>query len=214
MFHVAEWAHVLLNLNTSIDQLMKTMGLCGVFVLCVVIFCETGFIFFPFLPGDSLLFALGSLWARHPVISIWALILLLSFSAFLGDNLNYSVGKFIGPKIFQGQHRFLKKKYLNDAHHFYEKHGIKAIFFARFAPVFRNFIPFIAGIARMPYLKFSGFSLIAAIVWVGSLSAIGYWFGNIPWVQTHFSAIVLGIIFVSILPAILDVLIHQLRSRS
>ena len=174
------------------------------FILCLIIFCETGLVATPFLPGDSLLFAAGMLTAQNNILNVWLLIPLLIASAIAGDNTNYFIGKKIGVKLFEMRwlKRILKKEYLHKTEAFYEKHGGKTIIMARFVPIVRTFAPFVAGVGQMKYSRYMAFCLGGGILWVTSLTLAGYYLGSIPFVKEHFEKVVLGIILVSILPII------------
>jgi membrane-associated protein len=163
------------------------------------VFLETGVVVTPFLPGDSLLFAAGAL-AATGALDPGALIAILAAAAILGDTANYHIGKYVGPRAFSGQVRWLKKEYLDRTHAFYERHGGKTIFLARFIPIVRTFAPFVAGIGYMSYVRFLAWNLTGGIVWVAACVGAGYGFGNIPVVKQNFSLVILGIVFVSVLP--------------
>jgi membrane-associated protein len=184
----------------------------GVYVLLVVIvFCETGLVVWPFLPGDSLLFAIGALAAASgSPISLPLVIVLLCLAANCGDILNYSIGRRVGPRIFSRESTWLlNKKHLQEAHLFYEKHGRKTIILARFVPIVRTFAPFVAGIGQMPFARFIGFSISGGILWVVALSLAGYFFNQIEFVRTHFQLVVLAIVVISLLPMVF----HAVKSR-
>lgn len=189
-----------------IDQyLLSFVSLYGAWTyaaLFAVIFCETGLVIFPFLPGDSLLFVAGGIAARpHAPLSISLLMALLFLASLLGNQINYTIGKILGPKVFNMPDSWLlNKKHLMRTHDFYEKHGGKTIILARFIPIIRTFAPFIAGIGTMPILSFTFFNMISALMWISSLLYAGYFFGSLPFVKQHFSLIVYGIIIVSLLP--------------
>ena len=185
----------------------------GVYVLlALVVFCETGLVVWPFLPGDSLLFAIGALAAAaNSPISLPLMIILLCVAANCGDVLNYTVGCTLGPKVFAAQSSWLlNKKHLEEAHCFYEKHGRKTIILARFVPIIRTFAPFVAGVGQMPFGRFIGFSVSGGILWVVLLSLAGYFFGEIKVVQTHFQLVVLAIVAISLIP----VVVHALQARA
>lgn len=169
--------------------------------MCLIIFCETGLVATPFLPGDSLLFAAGALAAKNDVLNVWLLIPLLFGSAILGDNLNYFVGKTIGLKVFD-KLKFIKRDYLTKTEEFYEKHGGKTIIIARFVPIVRTFAPFVAGVGAMNYRKYIGYCISGGIIWVTLLTLAGYFFGNLEIVKKNFEIVIFGIIGVSLLPVI------------
>ena len=172
-------------------------------ILFLIIFCETGLVVAPLLPGDSLLFAAGAL-AALGAINIWLLIIILCVAAILGDSLNYSIGKFIGIKVFEKNYRFINKNHLLKAQSFYEKHGGKTIVIARFVPIVRTFAPFVAGIGRMNYQHFITFNILGGILWVFICSFAGYFFGNIPVIKENFSIVIIVIILISLLPIVIE----------
>lgn len=178
-------------------------------ILFLIIFCETGLVVTPFLPGDSLLFATGAIAATgalDPVL-VGGLIIV---AAFMGDNVNYWFGRTTGPKVFSSHtSRIFNRKHLEKTEEFYAKHGHKAVIIARFLPIFRTFIPFVAGIGRMPYSRFLGFSLAASLMWVLLFVGAGYFFGNIPVVKKNFTLLIMAIIIVSLLPAIFGFIKHK-----
>ena len=189
------------------------MGPILYIVLFVVIFCETGLVVTPFLPGDSLLFAAGAVAAMpNQPLNIVFIIVLLIIAAFSGDNTNYFVGRFLGLKVYEKDYRLIKKKYLIKTHNFYEKHGGKTLIIARFMPIIRTFAPFIAGVGTMKYLRFFSFSIIGNVLWVTLFSLAGYFFGNIPVIRRNFTLAIFGIIFVSLLPMIIA-MIRKLRDQ-
>jgi membrane-associated protein len=158
----------------------------------------------PFLPGDSLLFAVGAFSARGS-LDFWSISGTLLLAAILGDTVNYAVGKFIGPKIFAREnHKFLNRQYLEKAHKFYAKYGAKTIILARFVPIVRTFAPFVAGIGKMTYKKFMSYNVIGAMLWIFSFIPIGYFFGNLPFIQHNFKLVILAILVISILPALVE----------
>ncbi|GAC1372499.1 MAG: DedA family protein [Hymenobacter sp.] len=170
-------------------------------MLFLIIFTETGVIVLPFLPGDSLLFAAGALAARPETgLSLWVLMPLLITAAFIGDNVNYAVGDYLGPRVFREDFKFLQRKYLDQTQAFYAKHGGKTIIMARFVPIVRTFAPFVAGVGTMTYRYFASFSIMAAVLWVVLLTVAGYLFGNIEVVKKNFELVILGIIVLSMLP--------------
>ena len=211
---ILHFIDIILHLNLYLGELFNHYGNTIYLILFLIVFCETGLVVTPFLPGDSLLFATGTIIAassHHPVYMTLTLI----FAAFCGDNVNYTLGRWLGPKVFQEHRRFLKKNYLVMAEKFYEKYGARAIILGRFLPIFRTFVPFVAGIARMPYRRYIGVSILSACLWVGTLLYAGYFFGSIPWVKQNFSIVILAIIIISLLPAIIEAIRHwKQRSKS
>lgn len=194
---------VFLHLDKYLDQIVQNYGVWTYAILFAVIFMETGLVVTPFLPGDSLLFA-GGAFAALGSFDVWLLLGLLIVAAILGDTANYWIGHKIGPRAFSGEIRFLKKEYLDRTHEFYERHGGKTIILARFVPIVRTFAPFVAGVGAMTYGKFLAYNVIGGITWVVLFLFAGYFFGNIPAVQHNFTLVILGIIFVSVLPAVFE----------
>lgn len=183
-------------------------------ILFLIIFCETGLVITPLLPGDSLLFAAGAVAAMQGnPISISALIPLMLLAAFIGDNTNYSIGRFLGSKVYEKNYRLIKRKYLDDTHAFYEKHGGKTLIIARFMPIIRTFAPFVAGVGTMKYRRFLMFCIVGNLLWVNIFSLAGYFFGNIPTVKRNFSLVVFGIIFVSFIPPVYTFIKQFIKHR-
>ncbi len=203
---------LLLHLDKTLVDVVNNYGNLTYLILFLIIFTETGVIVFPFLPGDSLLFVAGTLAAQqnpttgHPLLNVWLLIPLLMAAAFIGDNLNYFVGDYLGPKVFRESFKFLNRKYLDQTQAFYARHGGKTIIMARFVPIVRTFAPFVAGVGTMKYRFFASYSIAGAALWVISLTLAGYFFGNIPWVQHNFTLVIYGIIAVSVLPPLFQFL--------
>jgi len=195
-----------LHLDVHLEKIMVEYQAATYFILCLIIFCETGLVATPFLPGDSLLFAAGALIAKTGILNVWILIPLLFCSAIAGDNTNYFIGRYVGHKIFdmKGLRKILKKEYLNRTHAFYEKHGGKTIIIARFVPIIRTFAPFVAGVGEMRYLRYITFCIVGGIAWVMGLTLAGYYFGNLPFVKNNFELVIFGIILVSLLPIIIQ----------
>jgi membrane-associated protein len=194
---------LVLHLDKYLPALIEQYGVWIYLALFLVIFCETGLVVTPFLPGDSLLFVTGAIAATGAMEVQWLLVLLASAS-FLGDNTNYWIGRLAGPKIFKSQtSRLLNPAYLEKTHQFYEKHGGKAIFLARFFPIIRTFAPFVAGMGSMHYRKFVLFSFSGSLTWVGAFVLGGYFFGNIPVIQENLTLVMLAIILLSIAPGII-----------
>lgn len=201
-----------LNLDKHLHELILQYGTLTYLILFLVIFAETGFVVTPFLPGDSLLFAVGT-FAALGAFNITLIIILLSIAAILGDTVNYWIGNRIGPKIFQKETKFVKKEHLQRTHNFYEKHGGKTIIIARFIPIIRTFAPFVAGIGTMTYSKFIIYNVIGGILWVVLFVLGGYYFGNIPIVKNNFSLTITAIIFISILPGLIEYLRHNRNKK-
>ena len=202
-----------LHLDAHLSAIIQTYGTWTYLLLLLVIFMETGFVVTPFLPGDSLLFAAGTFAspALGSALNIWILWGLLCVAAIGGDTVNYWIGHFIGPRAFSGEIRFLKKEYLDRTHDFYERHGGKTIVLARFIPIIRTFAPFVAGVGAMTYGHFIAYNVVGGIAWVTLFLWGGYFFGTLPFVQNNFSFVVLGIIFISVLPAIIEVFKERFR---
>jgi membrane-associated protein len=204
--------HAFFSFIMHIDQHMisflATYGTWTYALLFLIIFCETGLVVTPFLPGDSLLFATGALTANSAnTLNIHLLFILLVTASILGNGLNYFIGKWLGPKVFNSPTSFLlNKKYLARAHSFYETYGGKTIIIARFIPIIRTFAPFVAGIGYMSATRFFFYNIIGAILWIGGLLYISYLFGNLPLIKEHFSTIILAIIGISLLPPIIETL--------
>jgi len=207
--------HTLIDLFLHLDKHLNDFAAAhptGVYALLVtIVFCETGFVVTPFLPGDSLLFAVGALAASTgSTINLPLVMVLLCVAANCGDLVNYSIGRRLGPAVFSKEGSFLlNKKHLAEAQAFYDRHGRKTIVLARFVPIIRTFAPFVAGIGRMQFSRFVGFSVGGGILWVVLLSLAGYYFGQIDFVKKHFEIVVLAIVFISVLPMI----VHALQSR-
>jgi membrane-associated protein len=203
----------ILHLDTHLLAMVRDYGVWIYAILFIIIFCETGFVVTPFLPGDSLLFVAGTLAASGALKLEWLLPLLM-LAAFSGDNSNYWIGRLAGLKLVRRLvGRLIKKEYLDRTHEFYERHGGKTILFARFLPIFRTFAPFVAGIGLMRYRLFVVFSALGSIAWISSISVAGYMFGDIPVVKNNLTLMTLVVIVLSFLPAIIRYLMH-LRSRA
>jgi membrane-associated protein len=202
-----------LHLDTHLSALIQQAGAWTYLILFTVIFCETGLVVTPFLPGDSLIFAAGAFAARGD-LHVALLFGLLAAAAVLGDTANYWIGKIIGPKVFQKESsRIFKKSYLDRTHRFYEKYGAETIIIARFVPIVRTFAPFVAGIGRMTYGRFLSYNIIGGIGWVALFAFGGYFFGNIPFVRRHFSLVVIAIILISLVPAVWEILKHRREAK-
>ncbi len=193
-----------MHIDQHLDLLIQNYGIWTYAILFLIIFCETGLVVTPFLPGDSLLFATGTFAAMGSLDIKWSTIL-LSFAAIAGDTVNYWIGHMAGPKVFtKDKSRFLNKKHLERTHQFYIKYGGKTIILARFIPMIRTFAPFVAGIGCMPYIRFIMFNVTGGIAWIASFIFAGYFFGNIPFVKRHFTLAILTIIVISILPGVIE----------
>jgi len=200
-----------LHLDKHLQVLLAQFGPWTYLLIFLVIFVETGVVIFPFLPGDSLLFAAGTLAAltKNVSLNVFVLYALLASAAVIGDNTNYWIGYNIGPRVFTEKVRFLKKEYLDRAHEFYVKHGAITIIIARFMPIIRTFSPFVAGVGRMPYARFVAYDILGGALWTGLFIFGGYFFGNLPFVRDHFSLVVIAIVLISVSPAV----IGFIRSR-
>jgi len=196
-------ADFILHIDVHLAAIVQQYGAWTYGVLTAIIFCETGLVVTPFLPGDSLLFATGAL-AATSVLNVGLLFVLLTVAAFVGDAVNYWTGSYIGTKLFDGRIPYLKQEHLDRTHAFYEKYGAKAIVIARFVPIVRTVAPFVAGAGRMTYARFATYNALGAVLWIGSMLAAGYFFGNIPIVKENFGLVVIAIIVFSVMPAILE----------
>ena len=202
---------ILLHLDKYLDIMIQTMGLWSYVIIFVIIFCETGLVVTPVLPGDSLLFAIGT-FAAIGSFDLFAVTAVLTVAAIAGDTANYWIGHYLGPKVFHYEgSRFFNKQHLERTHQFYEKYGGKTIIIARFIPVVRTFAPFVAGIGRMTYRKFISYDVIGGTSWIFSLTLAGYFFGNIPVVRNNFSVVVMAIIAISVMPGVIEFLRHRYK---
>jgi membrane-associated protein len=196
---------VILHLDRHLSEVIQQYGIWTYLILFLIVFCETGLVVTPFLPGDSLLFAVGT-FAALGALDLWLVMALLIAAAILGDSVNYAIGARVGPRVFRQEGvRFLNRRHLARTHEFYERYGPKTIVIARFVPIVRTFAPFVAGIGRMTYRRFLFYNVVGAVVWVASLVLGGYLFGNIPVVRRNFSLVIFAIIGLSILPAVIEV---------
>jgi membrane-associated protein len=191
---------LILHLDTYLSVLVANYGVWIYAILFLVIFCETGLVVMPFLPGDSLLFIAGALCASGSMDPV-LLAALLMLAAVLGDSTNYIIGRTVGEKLFSNpKSRIFRRDYLQRTHDFYDRHGGKTVTLARFLPIVRTFAPFVAGVGKMPYLRFLGFSALGTVAWVGGLVTLGYFFGNAPLIKDNLSLMIIGIIALSLLP--------------
>ena len=198
----------LLHFDRYIPVIMDNYGVLIYVLLFLIIFCETGLVVTPFLPGDSIIFACGAL-AAVSGMNILVLIVIFFSAAILGDGTNYLIGKKLGERLVNSNNRFIKKSYIDKAQSFYEKYGSKAIVLARFVPIVRTFAPFVAGIGKMCYKKFGVFNIIGGTIWVSLFLSLGFFFGNIPVIKNNFSLVTIGIIFISLLPVLVEVIKHM-----
>ena len=198
-----------LHLDQHLAEVIQRYGTSTYALLFLIVFLETGLVVTPLLPGDSLLFAAGS-FAGLGILRFWPLFFLLGAAAILGDTVNYAIGARLGPKVFHyPKSRFFNPEHLKKTHAFYEKYGGKTIIIARFVPIVRTFAPFVAGIGAMSYARFLGYNVIGGVLWVSVCLFSGYFFGNLPLVKQNFSLVVIGIVFISLLPAVIEYLRHR-----
>ncbi len=195
----------ILHIDVHLTEIVSNYGTLTYAVLFLVVFCETGLVVTPFLPGDSLFFAAGAISAASGLNVVLTIFVCLA-AAIIGNTVNFSIGRKIGPAIFNKESRFIKKEYLEKTQEFYEKHGTKAIVLSRFLPIFRTFVPFIAGIAHMNPYKHLVYNIVGATLWVNLFVLGGYFFGKIPFVQKNFSLVIIGILVVTVLPAVITVI--------
>ncbi len=192
----------IIHIDKYLSVIITSFGVWSYLVLFLIVFCETGLVVTPFLPGDSLLFAAGA-FAAIGAFDVQLVIITFAAAAITGDNVNYWIGRFAGPKIFG---RFLNKKYLDRTHEFYERHGGKTVILARFLPIIRTFMPFVAGVGRMKYPRFISFDVFGGIIWPMIFVLAGYYFGNLPIIRRYFSLAIIAIIFISILPILFQII--------
>jgi membrane-associated protein len=208
---LAAFIDIVLHLDTHLLALTQEYGVWVYAILFLIIYCETGLVVMPFLPGDSLLFVAGALCGLGALRLEW-LAPLLMLAAFSGDNTNYWIGRLIGMRLLKRTNGLIKREHIDKTHAFYEKHGGKTILFARFLPIVRTFAPFVAGIGLMRYRLFMLFSALGSLAWIGSLTVAGYFFGNIPIIKNNLTLMILGIIAISFLPAIREFIRHRRRA--
>jgi len=214
---IAQFVDIVLHLDKYLAVLLAEYGTWVYAILFVIVFCETGLVVTPFLPGDSLLFVAGTLAATvGPEVGfdIWILIAVLMAAAVLGDNTNYWIGRWVGPRVFHWESsRFFNRAAFDKTHAFYERHGGKTMVVARFLPLVRTFAPFVAGVGAMDYRRYFAFDLLGAVLWVFSMTLGGYWFGNIPIIRQNLSLLVVGIIGLSLVPVVLTALSHKFQTK-
>jgi membrane-associated protein len=201
------------HLDRHLAEVIQAWGVYTYALLFAIVFMETGLVVTPFLPGDSLLFAAGS-FAALGALDIGLLFVLLFAAAVVGDNVNYAIGRYLGPKVFHYERsRFFNPAHLRKTHQFYEKYGVKTIIIARFVPIVRTFSPFVAGIGAMRYPRFLAYDVVGGILWVGICVFAGYFFGNLPLVKKNFTLVILAIIVISVMPAVVEFLRHRAEAR-
>lgn len=210
---IQQFFDFILHLDKYLEDIVREYELMTYLILALIIFCETGLVVTPILPGDSLLFAAGLITAKTGILNVWLLIPLLFMAAILGDNTNYFFGRYLGNRVFTRDYWFLKRKYIDRTQEFYEKYGGRTLVIARFVPIVRTFAPFVAGVGNMAYQRFIGYCIAGGILWVSALTLAGYYFGQIPFVKNNFELVIFGIIGVSLLPIIVEVVKAKLRSR-
>lgn len=208
-----QFIDLVLHLDKHLDALVGQYGPWLYAILFVIIFCETGLVVTPILPGDSLLFAVGALSSRPEGLNFFIVVAVLLVAAILGDSVNYWIGYFLGEKLQQRFPRLIKQEHIRKTHEFYERYGGKTIIIARFVPIVRTFAPFVAGIGKMTYSRFMLFNVSGALLWICLLVPAGYFFGNLPLVRQNFSAVVLAIIIISILPGVVEFVRERNRLR-
>lgn len=204
----------ILHIDVHLAELIQTYQGWTSAILFLIIFVETGIVIMPFLPGDSLLFAIGAFTAKGS-FEYWSITTLLLIAAVIGDSLNYAIGKYLGPKVFDRDDSvYLKKSHLMKAHAFYEKYGGKTIIIARFVPIVRTFAPFVAGIGAMRYRDFMTYNVIGAVLWIYSFTTLGYYFGSLPFVEKNFKLVMVAIIILSVLPAVIEFLKERNKKKA
>jgi membrane-associated protein len=212
--YVKKLIDLFLHLDQHLGDTIESYGTWTYLILFAIIFCETGLVLTPILPGDSLLFAVG-IFAARGSLDVWVVMGLLIVAAILGDTVNYAIGKYVGPKVFRSEkNRWFRREHLERTHNFYERYGGKTIILARFVPIVRTFAPFVAGIGSMSYPRFLIYNVVGGIVWVALFVLAGYKFGQNEFVKNNFTVVVLGIVFVSILPAIFEFVRAKLQRPS
>ncbi len=193
----------ILHIDTYLSDIISQYGAWTLALLFIIVFMETGFVVTPFLPGDSLIFAAATFAARG-ALNPWLMFILLAIAAVAGDTVNYWIGHRVGSRAYTGEVKWIKKEYMERTHVFFEKHGGKTIFLARFVPIIRTFAPFVAGVSQMSYGFFLRWNVIGGITWVATFTLLGYFFGNIPFVQKNFELVIIAIILISLVPAVVE----------
>jgi membrane-associated protein len=211
---ILKFFDMLLHLDKYIDLLIRDYGMWTYLIFFIIVFCETGLVVTPFLPGDSLLFVAGTFAALGSLNLTWLLVL-LTIAAILGDTINYWIGNYIGPKVFQMQNsRVFRKEYLDRTHQFYEKYGPVTIVIGRFIPIIRTFAPFLAGVGSMTYGKFLVYNVVGGILWIASFTLGGYFFGNLPFVKKNFTLVIVAIIVISVMPTVIEYLRQRRQAKA
>lgn len=210
---IQKFIDIILHIDKYLNVIIQNFGVWTYVVLFLIIFCETGLVIMPFLPGDSFLFATGAI-AALGSLNILTLFILFYLAAVIGDTVNYHIGKKIGSKVFEKENlKYINKEHLKKAHAFYDKHGAITIVLARFIPIIRTFAPFVAGIGEMSYLKFISYNMFGGLLWVSLFLFGGYFFGNLPFIRNNLSFVMIAIIIISIIPAIIGVINEKKNSK-
>jgi len=203
---LAKWfVDFILHLDVHLGELIQKFGIWIYLILAAIVFCETGLVVMPILPGDSLLFAAGG-FAATGDLNLAVLLTSLAAAAIIGDSVNYSIGRYIGASVYTADSRWIKREHLDRTHAFFERYGGKTIVIARFAPFLRTFAPFVAGVGRMSYSFFAFYNILGGLLWVASFVLGGYYFGQLPFVKKNFTVFILAIIFISLIPAVVEFL--------
>jgi membrane-associated protein len=210
MFNIID---IVLHIDQHLLEWIAVFGPWIYVLMFLIIFCETGLVVTPFLPGDSLLFALGALTALEGGLSLWTLLISLIIAGILGDGVNYHIGKYLGVKVFEKENKFFKKQYLTQTQEFYKRWGSFTIIAARFAPFARTFAPFVAGVGKMEYKKFVFYNVVGAVLWVTTFILAGHFFGNFPIVKRNFHIVIFGVIGVSLLPIVIPFISEKLKAK-
>ena len=210
---IAQFWDLFVHLDKHLGDVIGAYGAWTYLLLFIIVFCETGLVVTPILPGDSLLFAAGALAATGALNAVY-LFGLLAVAAIAGDTVNYAIGKSIGPRVFRENIRFIKQEYLFRTQEFYQRHGGKTIFLARFVPIIRTFAPFVAGVGTMTYRRFVAYNVFGGVVWTGLFTFAGFYFGSLPAVKENFTLVILAIIFISIMPILIEYLRHRRQRAS
>lgn len=202
----------ILHIDRFLGTIIQTYGIATYFILFIIIFCETGLVITPLLPGDSLLFVVGT-FAAKGAFNLAIIFIVLASAAIIGDTVNYWIGNYFGENVF-ANNRFFKKEHLERTKNFYEKHGGKTIIIARFIPIIRTFAPFVAGIGKMSYFRFISFNIIGGILWVASFLLAGYFFGGIPFIKENLTFVIMAIIIISLIPAVVEFLRQRKNEKT